>query len=65
MIQREIERRQQKLEMKDKVLRDKDLTQQILKEVHSLRAHNVQQNREREAEKIKKKQEELALKLQI
>jgi len=59
------ERRSMKDELKEKVLANKDINHKMLKEVHSLRYENVQNNLVKEQERKKQYQEELALKLEI
>jgi hypothetical protein len=64
-LEQTLDRRKTKDELKSKVLNEKSVTHMMLKEIHSLRASNVQMNLQKNKEKRKEYQEELALKLEL
>ena len=54
-----------KEDIRSKLLNEKDIGHKMLKEVHNLRYSNAQINIQKEKERMKKYQEDLALKLEI
>lgn len=64
-ISKIFERRNCKDELKDKVLKEKELQHCMLVEVHNCRQTNQQTNFQKEQDRMKKYQQELAFKLEL